>query len=656
MTRCVASAVISEEQPDKSPYKLSTTQRKLVWVDLVRAAIYRPGAMALYSVDSVKAPRLPLSSSPNRILWDVDKIREEDANAIRWLESIQDSLKEFATSTFECCEDDNPFFTPNQQQETNQQRPDGGGLDDCEQGATLDTNDRSGDDEFGSEQRRKTGYMCFLMSSTPCNDDMDFLINLLKSRGLDENAIDHKKHYDWIFSSSTAVEWFHARIFCLTDSTASEVESLRVHIKKNCLSDVPNVAMYFTDGETADGIPKYRCIRGTNIIEGYHRHLRKIFHHHAGSPKLLHHLLLEFNYRWNLKMALKYRSLPLDIGGFYDQHLIEKVNNLVDGLLDNKPYMAWEGALDFQDTTEVFGMPPNHSTEPSSPSATHITKSARDLAALLSQEPCAPIKTEAEKQKFASEVIAYAGNQTGKVDFNTWACRWNDSVLDGSCGNGIYRKTAGHMREYYKAYTEKAHINNTMAAAREESNRLADELRRPSSIPIPVGTVPAPAAAVVSTGVTRINPTSTATTSGQPRVPLPRQQNTVTANLTPSTLPTSVVSSSSLKSRTSAPSPTTTFVQAGDSPVPIIPSSVSSLDLSSSTLHSVPTQTVPARFPTTQLPRLGKKPTSSTSSLPLAVTMSSNSLPPSSFTITTHRCQCYRRAFYERNYRRYQGT
>ena len=57
--------------------------------------------------------------------------------------------------------------------------------------------------------------------------------------------------------------------------------------------------------------------------KGYHRYLRRLLSSYCASPSLAHSILLEFNYRWNVKMAVKNGGLPSEVGGFYDQFEIE---------------------------------------------------------------------------------------------------------------------------------------------------------------------------------------------------------------------------------------------------------------------------------------------------------------------------------------------
>ena len=103
------------------------------------------------------------------------------------------------------------------------------------------------------------------------------------------------------------------------------VKRLRVHIKADCLTDPVGLPMYFQAGkDSATGSILYRCIRGTNDLEGYHLHMRLLVAW-CISPRLAHLLLLEHNFRWNLRQAIKNRGLDPTVGGFYDQPVLEAI-------------------------------------------------------------------------------------------------------------------------------------------------------------------------------------------------------------------------------------------------------------------------------------------------------------------------------------------
>ena len=100
---------------------------------------------------------------------------------------------------------------------------------------------------------------------------------------------------------------------------------LRSHIATGCLSDPKDLSLYFQQGkDSVTGFPLYRCVRETNDLEGYHLHMRLIVAW-CIPPRLAHLLLLEHNYRWNLRQAVKNRGLDASVGGFYEQPVLEAI-------------------------------------------------------------------------------------------------------------------------------------------------------------------------------------------------------------------------------------------------------------------------------------------------------------------------------------------
>ncbi|CAN0004911.1 unnamed protein product, partial [Scytosiphon promiscuus] len=100
---------------------------------------------------------------------------------------------------------------------------------------------------------------------------------------------------------------------------------LREHIVADCCSDVPKQALYFEAGKDPETLcALFRCVRGTNDLEGYHFHMRLLVAW-CLSPRLAHLLLLEHNYRWNLRQSIKNRGVSEVVGGFYDQPMLEAI-------------------------------------------------------------------------------------------------------------------------------------------------------------------------------------------------------------------------------------------------------------------------------------------------------------------------------------------
>ncbi|CAM9925326.1 unnamed protein product, partial [Hapterophycus canaliculatus] len=114
----------------------------------------------------------------------------------------------------------------------------------------------------------------------------------------------------------------------LRPEALESAKRLREHIVADCCSDAPKQALYFEAGRDPETLcALFRCVRGTNDLEGYHFHMRLLVAW-CLSPRLAHLLLLEHNYRWNLRQSIKNRGLTAGVGGFYDQPMLEAIQVL----------------------------------------------------------------------------------------------------------------------------------------------------------------------------------------------------------------------------------------------------------------------------------------------------------------------------------------
>ena len=87
----------------------------------------------------------------------------------------------------------------------------------------------------------------------------------------------------------------------------------------------PGNSLYFEKGkDQLTGVTLYRCARGTNDLEGFHKHMRNLVEWCVGEG-LGSDFLLELIYRWNLDRSISNRGLDGSIGGFYDQPIIEAI-------------------------------------------------------------------------------------------------------------------------------------------------------------------------------------------------------------------------------------------------------------------------------------------------------------------------------------------
>ena len=104
-------------------------------------------------------------------------------------------------------------------------------------------------------------------------------------------APSHYTQHRFISPSDEMLERFNlvVSVYChLLDSETKQpllrrkkaldaVERLRVHIKTGCTSDSPANSLYFEKGkDQLTGVTLYRCARGTNDLEGFHKHMRSL--------------------------------------------------------------------------------------------------------------------------------------------------------------------------------------------------------------------------------------------------------------------------------------------------------------------------------------------------------------------------------------------
>ena len=83
-----------------------------------------------------------------------------------------------------------------------------------------------------------------------------------------------------------------------------EFRNMVKHVRSGCLSDPPDLQMYYRTGTDADKLPIYRCSRGTSSVESIHQKLSSFFPFLA-SPELADALLAEKRHRINSRAAVR---------------------------------------------------------------------------------------------------------------------------------------------------------------------------------------------------------------------------------------------------------------------------------------------------------------------------------------------------------------
>ncbi|KAJ3029502.1 UNVERIFIED_CONTAM: UAA transporter [Siphonaria sp. JEL0065] len=533
---CVARATVVEyDEPKWGSLQMTTSRSKRVVLRL--DTILNDSAMAMYrqKEDKVIKPLRDLHSQ--LVLWDLAHVRVETLESLAWVESVSRNSDPIVHENGHFVGHSDCLFpmsgTVVGLEETD--LDEGHCLDECDDEESDDCSENDGD--IYSEERPdgfviKVRLDCFHAMNRinktllkahgaykpfmarlrdafflVCEEEMKAVEDALRASGMNEGDIKLKKENDWAFflkycrrlipSKEELLKRFDRvcqEFQDILDSktneplfrtkTRHEVKKLQQHIINGCLSDVPDFPLYFLEGRTSQGLPKYRCARGTNSNEGYHRHMRKLLHHYASSPKLLHLLLLEFNFRWNIRMAVKNRGLPDEYGGFYSHYVLEEINRNSSGFVVHSPYSAWKSPMDYEDTLERFGLRRSAFADEDSLLFNSVaedaefkngTKSQQDFANLIGFKKIGMgnVSNKAEKEKFESDLVRWMAEPKvrNEINFDGWAFEWStfvDSMENGTVPliHGLRRKTSKHLKDCYNKRVEKANTGNTLAPAR----------------------------------------------------------------------------------------------------------------------------------------------------------------------------------------------
>jgi len=90
-----------------------------------------------------------------------------------------------------------------------------------------------------------------------------------------------------------------------SSNTWKTIKNILYTIKRGEISDPPGIAFYYCLGTSSNGLPHYRCWRGTNFTEGaVHRPIRKSMPFSGVSPRHTVNRLKDFVYRHNMLVCL----------------------------------------------------------------------------------------------------------------------------------------------------------------------------------------------------------------------------------------------------------------------------------------------------------------------------------------------------------------
>lgn len=98
------------------------------------------------------------------------------------------------------------------------------------------------------------------------------------------------------------------------------------HVLRGCVSDPPDMTMYYFCKTRADGLPWYRGVRGTSQLESFHFHVARSVPTWCMSPEFMDVTMLEFVWEWNCNAAIN--NLGSRDYGFYNLEVLDELVRL----------------------------------------------------------------------------------------------------------------------------------------------------------------------------------------------------------------------------------------------------------------------------------------------------------------------------------------
>ena len=124
------------------------------------------------------------------------------------------------------------------------------------------------------------------------------------------------------------------------EHVVERIENCIYHVKNGCLSDPPDIELYYEKGKDVNDLTQYRCVRGSNSNEGtVHRVLNDKFGAFNAGPILSYCMLLDFAARNNMKAEVRNKG-GRDFGHF-SPWLIDEAVKLHEELGLPNPYPEW---------------------------------------------------------------------------------------------------------------------------------------------------------------------------------------------------------------------------------------------------------------------------------------------------------------------------
>jgi hypothetical protein len=277
----------------------------------------------------------------------------------------------------------------------------------------------------------------------------------------------------------------------LDDEARGVFRNVIEHATKGCLSDPPDIQLYFKTKIDQHKLQVYRCIRGTSSLEEFHQKLMLKIQMWNASPIHVHDVLANFRHRYNIRASERNRPDFPSIG-HYDHHLIDRIQLLTRNIYGCGIHRWWKPAVGSRDLPETFGVIPCVNPAEYEVVTDHDVKDYPPTMKFLAQRmktkiPHLPIQTETEMRLYNASVLSYIpvnGSEAG-IDFNSMANDWNsgklqfvgDRIIYQISHDAVRQKLPEHLRSYYRHYSRASERKLCVRAERAAFATVANTIQ-----------------------------------------------------------------------------------------------------------------------------------------------------------------------------------
>jgi hypothetical protein len=254
----------------------------------------------------------------------------------------------------------------------------------------------------------------------------------------------------------------------VVEAVEEELANLLKHVQKGCLSDPARMNLYFQVG-TSNGLPRYRCIRGTNDVEGsvHSKLVKKLTMWNAG-PRLGNCVLAILRDRHNIRASEKYRDGFPKVG-HYAHWLLDDLRALSQRVYGEPAFTWWPVTTTSPNPNEAFGIapcfPPGHADYEEKVDMIRIKKYTPSIQYLAittrATIPFLPVRSKEECRLYKTAIsryIPHGATRSTAIDFETFASDWNQGHLlfagqrISPDGRTIMKKLAEHLKSHFNTY------------------------------------------------------------------------------------------------------------------------------------------------------------------------------------------------------------